>query len=119
MIDDQPLANRSFYRLKQVDLDGKFTYSITVQIFNRTTELLIYNAQSVKDILTLRWKSQSASLRNLQIVDMSGKIVLRKQIALNAGQNIVTLPVGHLANGIYVLNLIQDNNAESDFFIKK
>ncbi len=119
VIDDQPLANRSFYRLKQVDLDGKFTYSNIVQIFNRTPGFLIYNAQSVKDILTLQWKISSASLSHLQIVDMSGKIVLQKQIALNAGQNIITLPVGHLANGIYVLNLIQDNNAESDFFIKK
>jgi len=44
---------------------------------------------------------------------------LQKQIALEARENNISLPVGHLANGIYVLSLVQDNSVESKFFIKK
>ena len=118
-IDAQPLTNNSFYRLKQIDLDGKFTYSKIVRIFNGTTGFSIHNSQSVKDILTVQWSSLSRSKGSLQIIDITGKVVLQKQIAFEARENNISLPVGHLANGIYVLSLVQDNSVESKFFIKK
>jgi hypothetical protein len=55
----------------------------------------------------------------LQVIDMSGKIILQKQIAGNAGQNIITFPTGRLAIGVYILNVTQDHNTESGYFIKK
>ena len=118
-IDAQPLTNNSFYRLKQIDLDGKFTYSKIVRIFNGTTGFSIHNSQSVKDILTVQWSSLSRSKGSLQIIDITGKVVLQKQIAFEARENNISLPVGHLANGIYVLSLVQDNSVESKFFLKK
>src|SRR5690606_477794 len=37
-VDDRPLAGMSYYRLKQVDYDGRFTYSELVVIRNSNNE---------------------------------------------------------------------------------
>jgi hypothetical protein len=37
IIDEKPLYGKSYYRLKQVDFDGKFTYSNVVGVENTTT----------------------------------------------------------------------------------
>lgn len=119
VIDTDPLPNNSFYRLKQIDLDGKFAYSNIVRIFNPSTSFWIHNSQSVKDLLKVQLSSESRSKASLQVIDVGGKVVFQKRITIETGENNIVLPIGHLANGMYVLSLIQDNNVKSGTFLKQ
>lgn len=54
--------------------------------------------------------SQSASLN---VTDISGRVLLSKQIALRQGTQTVTTDINQLSSGIYFVNLYQDGKVET------
>ena len=51
-VDDSPLMNRSYYRLRQVDLDGSFSYSNIVSVFlEHSKKPFVYPNPATKEII--------------------------------------------------------------------
>ena len=95
--DQQPLAGRNLYRLRQVDLDGQFTYSHTVEAW--TQRPLQAWPNPLADRLHLRLTpAEGSSL--LTLYDLSGRAVLQHRLAPGAAE--VTLDVAHLPAGAYL-----------------
>jgi hypothetical protein len=94
----------AFYRLKQVDLDGRF---ITTNV-KRTAckagefDVVIYPVPA-KDNLTVVIKSDRSVKTDLRIVDMAGKVVRIIPTQINSGNNTINLNVSQLASGQYIL----------------
>ena len=85
--DKYCLDGLSFYRLKQVDYDGKYSYSdiVSVEIKDRTTDFAftaIPNPSTGND-LKLFIKAKKGDEVMLVINDMSGKEILRKQFKVD------------------------------------
>jgi hypothetical protein len=103
--DDNPLSI-SYYRLRQIDFDGKETPSKTINVTRTGAGKVVLNKlypSVVSDILTLDMTVNGAT--SVSIYDAVGRLVLSKQLGDISGAVIEPLNVHSLANGVYLLNV--------------
>jgi hypothetical protein len=93
--EGKALNGAAFYRVKQADNDGKFSYSSTIKLSASGTSLLTIYPNPFKN----EFNVQSSSTQTAAIVDAQGKVV--KQIQLNAGQT--NIKMAGLTQGFYIL----------------
>ena len=104
--DLTPLQGVNFYRLKQVDIDGKFVYSKTVMVdmrLNKENNLVLMPNPVVSDALTLNLSDIEASGNcKILLYDMTGKITKTYNWPLVKGTNNMTISgMQTLAKGVY------------------
>src|SRR5690606_19500476 len=58
--DKSPLAATTYYRLKQVDFDGKFSYSDVVSVRRIEDGEVVISPNPVKDVLNIELKTTQA-----------------------------------------------------------
>ena len=110
LTDPAPYLN-TYYRLKQVDVDGKFSYSRIVPIqFTETFKYRLY-PNPTKGTLYLAHNGSNKVLA-VCISDMNGKIVLEKHIYPT---NTISIDVNHLANGSYFIKVLGSSNWSGKF----
>ncbi|MFA9215077.1 MAG: T9SS type A sorting domain-containing protein, partial [Candidatus Methylacidiphilales bacterium] len=92
-------ANQSsaFYRLKQIDFDGKFEYSNIVKVSN--DEILVdLNPNPFNDNLVI---NSPTMIENAEIIDVTGKVKLMEIV----NSNKATINTSALSNGIYFIRI--------------
>ena len=115
--DNNPSKGINYYRLKQVDDDGNYSYSkiASADFENITAAFSVYpNPASGKINVVL---PLSVSISVMSIYDMNGKRVMEKQI--NANTSSEQFDVSNFAAGIYHIDLIQGTKKQSIQLIKK
>ena len=91
--DKNPATNINYYRLKQVDLDRKFTYSnITSVVFN-TKNISFYPNPASKTIFF------NKPIESVIIQDMQGKEIIKRQIIKS------NLDISKLQPGLYFIDI--------------
>jgi hypothetical protein len=109
--DDEPGTGTLYYRLKQVDMNGKYTYSQTVELnIGANNAISVYpNPNSGTSVLSLATE-QLAPLNRLYVFDALGNIVLEKVITAPADNskqlNVILDLTG--SPGIYFYRLASD-----------
>lgn len=108
-------SNRIYYRLKQTDNDGSFTYSGTSLLLldNRTN---VWKAYPIpfNNMLVIDIPSDLNGQVSLEITDLTGRVVYRRQeIIVNAQTNIVLTDLPDLAKGVYYLTINSRNGKTS------
>lgn len=102
--DTKPLLGANYYQLKQVDFDGKSTFSVV--------EVVNFSFVGSKK-LTANYKSGGLNIAingfakgdaKISLYDISGKTIAHKMQMLSSDSHTVLLPVT-LQNGIYILLL--------------
>lgn len=92
-------ANQSsaFYRLKQIDFDGKFEYSNIVKVSN--DEILVdLTPNPFNDNLVI---NSPTMIENAEIIDVTGKVKLMEVV----NSNKATINTSALSNGIYFIRI--------------
>jgi hypothetical protein len=110
LFDNLPLDGTGYYRLKMVDLDGKYVYSNTVSVTsdNNAVPLVIYN-NPFTDLIRLKVNVSRAQNLSLTVSDILGKTYLRQSIQAQAGDNLVNLqPAVIGGSGMYILRITGD-----------
>lgn len=97
LVDPKPFGGVSYYRLKQIDLDGSYTYSQIRSVHNKDSEKVIAYPNPVRDILTVDAKGNQVSGK-VVVFDIIGRAVLQSELG-NSGQ--VGLDVSRLSPGLY------------------
>lgn len=103
--DRQPGSGTTYYRLRMVDIDGRFTYSKVVAIKRSTSGLLseIYPNPFTASI-RLQLQLPSSSMVEVRVVDGTGKTVRTMSVKGVEGTNIFHLRgLQELGAGVYVL----------------
>jgi hypothetical protein len=98
--DDKPVAGLSFYRLKQVDMNGEAFYSkIEVMNFQPAVVMSVYPNPA-----TTSFSVEAENIDNsmVTIMDCTGKTL---DLQNEAQQNKLTYHVNGLANGIYFVQV--------------
>lgn len=115
LTDGNP-AYANHYRLKQVDKDGKFSYSkILYVVFAKANPLVIVQ-NPVKQILQVQVNTTGLNIGSLTVYDFSGRTVM-KTIAKEGTQYI---NVSSLATGKYLVRLnVRDGQVYNQQFIKQ
>jgi hypothetical protein len=98
-IDEQPLTGINFYRLKQTDLDGKYTYSEVRQVvFDKAGNISLY-PNPAKEYVTITGLKGSETIF---LYSVTGQLLGTHQA--NA-RGIYGLPLHGLAKGIYYVKV--------------
>lgn len=104
-----PVAKNVFYRLKMIDIDGKFNYSKTVSI--KLNEQLLNAAiypNPTAGLVNVKLSQPLSKAAYLIITDMAGRSLL--QTAVSAMQNNITVDVKQIPMGTYHLVLTDGSN---------
>lgn len=101
------MASNHFYRLKQVDIDGKFNYSNTIEIAPAKTSLLYPNP--AKDNLYLVYTK--ANEFSVQIFSLAGQCLMNLPIS---NDNFRQIDVRELPQGAYLLKVVDRQNRVID-----
>ncbi|MEO0899755.1 MAG: T9SS type A sorting domain-containing protein [Bacteroidota bacterium] len=103
--DPVSFNGRYYYRLKQVDLDGAYSYSETVSIDVETLPMEVYpNPASDMLYVSTQYLSDSYNKLRLDILDMQGKVYQRLSVSPSADK-AVEIPISELRPGIYTVRL--------------
>jgi hypothetical protein len=112
LVDTRNLTAAAYYRLKQVDKDGKATYSRIVFIKGLDTKSFDISAlypNPVKGQLQVQLTTAKAEKLTLVVADAAGKIVLQKTVQVQEGANNLNLNVQQISAGNYYIKAINEN----------
>ncbi|MES2654390.1 MAG: T9SS type A sorting domain-containing protein [Bacteroidota bacterium] len=106
-----------FYRLKQVDFDGQFNYSKTIQITNDTKFVVELSPNPVNDKLNIVTNANTTQF--IEILDINGKVYVSQEINAAASVNGVEINTSFLNRGIYLVKLTNQNEVYTKKIIKE
>lgn len=108
--DANAFMGTSYYRLKQIDNDGKFVYSNIIAIKNTAVESLTVYPNPAGSILNLNVTVATAAKAQVYFTDVQGKTVITLQSFFIKGYNQQQVQVNKLAAGTYFIRLTTGNN---------
>lgn len=93
-----------FYRVKQVDKDGRFVYTSIRRMTcgGKDLDVVVFPVPA-KDVLNVVIKADKAVTTDIQVIDAAGRQVQKIMKNLNSGNNSFTLDVSRLPAGQYLL----------------
>lgn len=112
-IDPSPAKGYNYYRLKQVNFDGKYDYSkVEMVALKGYAEVMLY-PNPAKESITI--ETSATDKHNVKIMDYMGRIWLSKTLENQVNQiNIASLP-----KGMYFLESYIDNELVRKKIIKE
>jgi hypothetical protein len=111
--DKNPLPGIYYYRLKQIDLDDKFTYSLVKSAgIKAPGELILYQntPNPFTGTTSIRFNLAKAGKVKLSVIDVQGreiKVIVNEM--RQAGTHLVPFDAKTLSNGIYYYRLATPN----------
>jgi hypothetical protein len=110
----------ALYRLKMVDIDGKFTYSKIVVLGAAVEGLAIRVLPNpAHQPLTLMVGSPVVAGAVLTVTDVSGKKLLEKRLMLQKGNNSLDPGIlAELPQGMYLIGVATDKQQQTIKFVK-
>jgi hypothetical protein len=115
LTDFKPYSGESYYKLKEVDLDGKFIWSPLVQVEFKEKDLVFIFPNPADSYIILTFYANSLDLKTVaQIYDASGRLVQ----SFNIEDWHQKIDVSTLARGIYHIYFLYHHNQIQLDFIK-
>lgn len=110
----KPATGINFYRLKQVDADGRYQYlPVRRIVFGKTAALLVY-PNPAADIVTIQ---QASAVNSVVIFNQTGQVVLQQQFS--TGSNTQEINISKLAKGVYILQVSAANQTRENIKLVK
>ena len=116
-VDYNPLQGLNFYRLKMVDIGGKFSFSKIVSITIKNDFTFRISPNPPKDVLHVNINGLHENVA-IQIIDVNGNKVKEIKVLLS-GDDLISLDIHNLSSGIYNIKLYAAIKTEVIKFIKK
>jgi parallel beta-helix repeat protein len=113
--DARPFAGNTYYRLKQLDKDGRVSYSNIVLLGRKVSDITlsgVYPNPAERE-LNLVIISPRAEKVTIVVTDLRGKIVMQEATQLVNGQNQQQLNIRSLAAGTYIIKAVCANGCET------
>lgn len=101
--------SNNYYRLKQIDKDGKFTYSNIVLLNDKkapSAGTVSISPNPVKNILNIKIASANNNSTVLSVLNISGTVMFTRSAVTSNGETTLQLDVSHLSAGNYFLKII-------------
>lgn len=103
--DISPIEGIIYYRLKQVDYDGKFTYSNIISANSSTNEFSFNKVYFNESTLYMTLNNTQTSNSKVDIIDISGRIIKTYNLQLHKGQSNFKLFIGDALKGVYFVRV--------------
>lgn len=107
--DEKPYS-LSYYRLKMMDRDGRYSYSKNISIERKDNTFRLYSVSPNPNNgnFAVTFNSKASGKTNLVVVNALGMKVYAKSVDSKTGTNNEFLGIDNLTDGIYTLILEQD-----------
>jgi endonuclease I len=112
-----PAAASVFYRLKMIDVDGKFNYSktISVRLGNNLIGTTVFPNPATNQI-TIKLPQLLIVNSIFKITDVAGREMVARQ-TINAGVSVVTVKTNQLPAGRYLVTILTDETTQHVSFV--
>jgi hypothetical protein len=105
--DFEPLPGIAYYRLRQTDFDGKFTFSEPVAVrYRESVKSLFLVPNPASDRVQVLFECGVETNGSLRIFSLEGKLISQRQLSLRRGMNAVDLDLSRWKTGSYVVELL-------------
>ncbi|MFT5165871.1 MAG: pimeloyl-ACP methyl ester carboxylesterase [Saprospiraceae bacterium] len=107
--DSTPLAGNNYYRLRQIDADGKVCYSNIVILYFEQEVLNLYKIypNPTRNRVTVDYFTYSDETTFFNVYNMVGQLIRSEQFDVAQGNNSTSIHIGDLLNGVYLLEIRQ------------
>jgi hypothetical protein len=115
-----PTVGTNYYRLSQTDFDGTSKVADVIAIDYKSDEIVatvIPNPIRQNEI-NLNYISPQNSEVDIEVIDMTGKVLIQTTVSVLEGENNIQLPAQNWSSGIYYLRTIQNQTIKSIKFVK-
>jgi hypothetical protein len=112
----EPHTGVNYYRIRQIDYDGRYTYSAikSVEIDHDADELRIFPNPS-GDVIWLNYTVENLHEQHISILNSQGKIVRNLPSSILEDKNI---DISGLPSGSYILQITNDKKSSFSKFVK-
>jgi PQQ-dependent dehydrogenase (s-GDH family) len=109
-IDPSVKAGNNFYRIKQVNKDGKITYSTQINIVYDPLRAIVttYPNPIVTD-LDIKISAAKRTQVSILLTDIEGKVIYKNAGSFDPGTNEFKIDMQKMPSQVYVLKIIGDN----------
>lgn len=117
--DRQPIQH-SYYRLKSIDFDQSYQYSKMINIERKQDQFSLKSLfpNPVNTQLTVVFNNEQKGKVNIEISDLTGRIVYQNSYKAQEGVNQPSIGVSDLTAGIYLLKLSNGNTQLTKRFVR-
>jgi hypothetical protein len=103
-----------YYRLKQVDTDGRYSYSDVVAVnCADEKELVTLHPNPAQSSITVSFTEKTDCNVSLNIIDYTGRLVYSKKYPAVKGYNQVVISIEDFADGVYNIDLRSEGSKNS------
>ena len=111
--DVHPLSGTNYYRLRQLDKDGKATFSEIVIIKNSISEkseiISIYPNPTAENV-SINLNSIKNEKISIQVTDVSGKTIKQETYQAQQGSNKINIGSASFTTGTYFVKVLSQSN---------
>lgn len=114
--DVKPFTGNAFYRLKQVDIDGRSKTSYIILLKGlQSSALTLSNVypNPAKAVVNINITSSAMNKVNIIITDFTGRPVMQQAAQIAAGDNNLSLNIDELPSGSYTIKTVCANGCET------
>lgn len=117
LVDNNPVSGVQYYRLKQTDINGTYTYSakVPVNYGGKVIATVSVFPNPASDVLNVELSNGEQSEIKFTIYNSVGQNVM--EVAGNG--NMTKINISNLEAGIYILEIVQDGVSSRSRFAKK
>lgn len=113
-MDETPLSLTNYYRLKQLDNDGSFSYSPIISMGKKKTQGLLLYPNPTYDMLNYQYDDDDLSqITRVQIYDATGKLMQQTK-HINGSFSMQDLP-----SGLYLFVMNTNNGSLQQRIVKQ
>ncbi|TKB98683.1 T9SS type A sorting domain-containing protein [Pedobacter cryophilus] len=117
--DHHPAAGTNYYRLNQVDLDGKATLSnpISVNMGFEGLAMQIFSSSNASD-LKINIAADKESSGQFIIYTVSGQKIVEQSLSLTKGNNDFSISMPDLGSGVYIATYKNETQSINKKFVR-
>lgn len=104
-----------YFRLKQYDLDGLFTYSDVILLNNNSKDKEFSNVLKAyydKSTIKFNLTAMNEGIVQARIINLNGQTLLNQEVDIRKGNNSIILPFNS-NSGMYLLQIMNNNQIET------
>lgn len=118
--DETPLVGNNYYRIKQVDIDGKHSYSKVVRVsFNtQSADKILISPNPVNRNIRLQLNN-STTVYQLQVFGVDGKMLLQNNGVEMQLNSYLNSEINKLSKGLYFIKVKSGDNTLTSKFVKE
>lgn len=122
VVDTDITSEITYYRLKQTDFDGAYSFSeiiaVSTENKNNLNAIIIPNPSGI-GTANLNFTSTTEGVTYLKVYSITGQLIDKREIRTVKGLNLLDLNDMNLSKGMYFFNLMMNEKTQVIKFIRE